>query len=79
MRRMKEMQMMQGLGADMFPDSYQVIVNGNHPIIAEKLMHATAEQQVDISKHLYRLALLNQNMLSGADLTDFVKNSLQMI
>jgi len=79
MRRMKEMQMMQGLGADMFPDSYQVIVNGNHPIIAEKLMHATAEQQVDISKHLYRLALLNQNMLSGADLTDFVKKSLQMI
>ena len=63
----------------MFPDSYQVIVNGNHPIIAEKLMHATAEQQVDISKHLYRLALLNQNMLSGADLTDFVKKSLQMI
>ncbi|MBK7435343.1 MAG: molecular chaperone HtpG [Saprospiraceae bacterium] len=79
MRRMKEMQMMQGLGADMFPDSYQVIVNGNHPIIAEKLMHATAEQQVDISKHLYRLALLNQNMLSGADLTDFVKKSLHMI
>ncbi len=79
MRRMKEMQMMQGMGADMFPDSYQVIINGNHPAIADKLLHGDAERQQEISTHLYRLALLNQNMLTGAELTDFVKKSLEKI
>jgi len=79
-RRMKEMQMMQGMGMDMFPDSYQVIVNSNHPLIAEKILHATDEAtQKEIATHLYRLALLNQNMLSGADLTDFVKKSLERV
>ena len=79
MRRMKEMQMMQGMGADLFPDSYQVIVNGNHSIIADKLVHAASDKQEGIAKHLYRIALLNQNMLSGAELTEFVKKSLEMV
>lgn len=79
MRRMKEMQMMQGMGSDMFPDSYQLIVNGNNPIIADKFIKADPEKQEQIARHLYRLALLNQNMLVGADLTDFVKKSLEMI
>ncbi len=79
MRRMKEMQMMQGMGGDMFPDSYQVIINGNHPTIVDKLLKADPDRQIEISTHLYRLALLNQNMLTGADLTDFVKKSLEKI
>ena len=79
-RRMKEMQMMQGMGADMFPDSYQVIINANHPLIAEKILNTEDEvKQKDIATHLYRLALLNQNMLTGADLTDFVKKSLERV
>lgn len=80
MRRMKEMQMMQGMGADMFPDSYQVIVNSNHPLISGKLLSTEDEtEQKEIATHLYRLGLLNQNMLSGPDLTDFVKKSLERV
>ncbi|MEP7321273.1 MAG: molecular chaperone HtpG [Saprospiraceae bacterium] len=79
MRRMKEMQMMQGMGSDLFPDSYQVIINGNHPVIANKLIHADTNRQEEIAKHLYRLALLNQNMLTGAELSDFVKKSQEMV
>ncbi len=79
-RRMKEMQMMQGMGADLFPESYQVIVNGNHPLVAEKLLHAPDEaRQKELATHLYRLALLNQNMLTGAELTDFVTKNLESL
>ncbi len=79
MRRMKEMQAMQGMG-DAFPDSYNVVVNSNHPLIAEKLLKAeNDEEKGKLAKHLYSLALLNQNMLKGANLTNFIKKSIDFI
>lgn len=78
MRRMEDMQRMQsgqmpGQGLGM----YQVVINGNHPLIVQKLNNMRSEdKKVDFTKYLYNLALLNQNMLSGKALTEFVKQSL---
>ncbi len=78
MRRMEDMQRLQsgqipGQGLGM----HQVVINGNHPLIAQKLNNMRSEEKrVDFTKYLYNLALLNQNMLSGKALTDFVKQSL---
>jgi len=79
MRRMKEMQAMQGGGFGAFPDSYNVVVNTNHPLVAEKMLNGKEPEQKDLAKYLYDLALLNQNMLKGADLTNFIKKSLDFV
>lgn len=80
MRRMKEMQMVQGGGFGDFPESYNVVVNANHPIVAEKIlnMEDTAEREKLVS-HLYDLARLNQGMLKGKELTAFINKSLSLI
>lgn len=78
-RRMKEMQMMQGMGSDLFPESYNVIINGNHPAVADKILKADDAKKAEIAKQLYRLALLQQGMLTGAELADFVKKSVETV
>ncbi len=78
MRRMKEMQSMQGMGFGDFPDSVNVVVNTNHPLVAQKLIgEKNSDQQNQLARYLYDLALLNQGMLKGAELTDFVNKSLE--
>ncbi len=80
MRRMKEMQMMQNMGAGDFPDNYNVIVNTNHPLIAEKLVRMKSEtKKDDFVQYLYNLARLNQNMLKGGELTAFVNKSIELL
>ena len=79
MRRMKEMQAMQGMAMANFPDTYNVVVNTNHPLVADKILNGKEEEQKDLAKYLYDLALLNQNMLKGADLTSFINKSLTFI
>jgi molecular chaperone HtpG len=80
MRRMKEMQSMQGLQMGNFPDMYQVVINTNHELIAGKLLKLEDEKQKeDLAKYLYQLALLNQGMLKGAELTAFFNRSLEMV
>lgn len=82
MRRFKEMQMMQGGGMDFggFPDDYKVVVNANHPILTDKMLNQADEtRQQEVADYLYKLALLNQNMLKGSDLTAFVEKSLGLI
>lgn len=76
MRRYKEMQMLQGSKNDLFPDSYNVVVNTNHPLVAGSLLSDT-EQKSELAQYLLDLALLNQGMLKGAELTNFVKSSLK--
>jgi molecular chaperone HtpG len=78
MRRMKEMQSMQGMGGmGDFPDSYNVVVNTNHPVIVQKLVPIEDEAgRTDLAKYLYELALLQQGMLKGEALTDFVGKTL---
>jgi molecular chaperone HtpG len=76
MRRMKEMQAMQGMDFGGFPDDYKVIVNANHPLVADKVLNAEGEGQNEVADYLYKLALLNQNMLKGKELTAFVAKSM---
>lgn len=79
MRRMKEMQMMHGMGADGFPDMYNVVVNTNHPLVATKLLQQAETDRAHTAKYLLDLALLQQGMLRGAALTKFVEESLGRI
>jgi molecular chaperone HtpG len=79
MRRMKEMQMMQGMDMDTFPDSHNIIVNTNHPIIAKSLIGFDTDKQKETVSYLHQLALLNQNMLKGEALDAFVKQALQRL
>ncbi|MBK7429137.1 MAG: molecular chaperone HtpG [Saprospiraceae bacterium] len=80
MRRMKEMQMIQGSGLGDFPESYNVVVNANHPLIAEKILNVTdTEEREKLVSHLYDLARLNQGMLKGKELTAFINKSLSLI
>ncbi len=78
MRRMVEMQALGGGGfGGGMGDMYNVVVNTNHPFIAEKLLGAAeGEEREALGKHLLDLALLNHGMLKGADLTAFVQKSL---
>jgi molecular chaperone HtpG len=81
MRRMKDMAKTGGgMGFyGSFPDSYKVAINGNHPVIDKILKAEDENEQLKIAKQAYDLAMLSQGMLSGKELTEFVKRSLEMI
>ena len=80
MRRMKEMQALQGMQFGDFPDAYNVVVNSNHPLIAQKLLkEEDGEKQAGLAQYLYNLARLNHNMLKGSELTAFVNKSLEFL
>lgn len=65
---------------DMFKDSHTVIINSNHPVIAQKLVTITEDSSRQaLATYLLELALLEQQMLKGAALTDFVKRSMEKI
>jgi molecular chaperone HtpG len=79
MRRMMEMQAMSGnQGFGNFPESYNVVVNTNSPLIAEKLLKMRKEEKkTEFVSYLFNLALLNQGMLKGAELSNFINKSLE--
>ena len=80
MRRMKEMQALQGMNMDSMPDMYNVVVNTNHPLIAEKVLSEQDEaQQKELASYLFNLARLNHNMLKGSELTAFINKSLEFL
>jgi len=80
MRRMKEMQALQGMDMNMFPDSHNVVINTNHPLVADKLLKMkSADKKESFANYLHDLALLNQNMLKGEQLTEFIDRSLEFL
>jgi molecular chaperone HtpG len=80
MRRMNEMRQFQAMDFGAMPDAMNLVVNTNHPLIADKLLKITGvEEQKDFAKYLYDLAQVQQGMLKGADLTAFVKRSLAFV
>lgn len=79
LRRMKEMQSLQGFGMDGFPDSYQLIVNGNHPMISQNLLNSDIDKQSELSKYLIQMAKLSQNLLKGEELDSFLKKTYTLI
>ena len=81
MRRMKDMARMGG-GMDFYgsmPDQYKVAINGNHKLINRILNAGNEEEQLQLAKQSFDLALLSQGMLTGADLTAFVNRSVELI
>jgi molecular chaperone HtpG len=80
MRRFKEMQALQGMGgmAD-FPDSFNVVVNSNNPVIVNKLVKTEGEAASEMTEYLLSLALLQQGMLKGEALTSFVRKTLDKV
>ncbi|MCL6260690.1 molecular chaperone HtpG [Aquiflexum sp. TKW24L] len=81
MRRMKDMAQMGG-GMSFYgslPDNYKVAINGNHPVIDKLLKTEDEEAQTKLAKQAFDLALLSQGMLTGKDLTAFVKRSVELI
>ncbi|MEQ9168066.1 MAG: molecular chaperone HtpG [Fulvivirga sp.] len=81
MRRMKDMSKMGGGAYAMMgnmPDQFEVTVNGNHPVIDKILKAKKAEKKEQLAKQAYDLAMLSQNMLTGADLTNFIKRSVSL-
>ncbi len=81
-RRMKDMAKTGGGGMYGFmgsmPDQYSVSINSNHPM-AQKILAAQDEsRQGELAKQAFDLALLSQGMLTGADLTQFIRRSVDL-
>jgi len=75
-RRMMEQQRMGGGGFyGAFPESYQLVVNGNHPVMGKLLKMKSARQQ-DTVKQLVDLAMLSHGLLKGEALTQFIERSV---
>lgn len=81
MRRMKDMAKTGGGYSFMgnMPDSYNVTINANHGIVQKILKAESDDQKVKLAKQAYDLALLSQNMLTGPDLTNFIKRSVELV
>jgi len=81
MRRMKEMAAMGG-GMGFYgnmPDNYKVVVNANHKLITRILQDEDEAVQSQLARQAFDLALLSQGLLTGADLTEFVNRSVNLI
>lgn len=75
-RRMSEMGGMGGM--QMFgqmPEKYSVAVNTNHAL-ANKVLKAEGEAQTELLTKSIDLAKLSQNLLTGKELTEFVKRQM---
>ncbi|MGF7217747.1 molecular chaperone HtpG [Spirosoma lacussanchae] len=81
LRRMKDMSALSGEQSfyGNMPLGYNVVVNANHPLIGKLLAQTDADAQKSLAKQVYDLALLSQNMLTGADLTAFVKRTVETL
>jgi len=79
-RRMKDMSATGG-GMSMMgnmPDQYNVAVNANHSIVSKILKLKDDKAQRNLAKQAFDLAKLSHNMLSGSDLTNFIKRSVAL-
>lgn len=75
-RRMSEMGGMGGM--QMFgqmPEKYSVAINTNHNLAA-KVLQADADEQKTLMSKAIDLAKLSQNLLTGKELSDFVKKQM---
>ena len=80
MRRMKEMQAMQGMNLGDMPESHNIVINTNHELIAEKMLNMKGKEKKErFANYLYNLARLNQNMLKGEELSQFIKTSIEFL
>ena len=82
MRRIKDMA---GVGGGMtafyaqMPDEVTLTVNGNHPIYQTLLKQTNKGVQEKQVRSLADLALLSQGLLKGAELTNFINRSVELM
>jgi molecular chaperone HtpG len=79
MRRMSDMSKTGGGGMGMFgamPNTYNITINANHPLISKLADLKSEDEQKALAKQISDLALLSQNLLTGADLTAFIKRTV---
>ena len=82
MRRYREMAQTSGGGMGFYgelPESYNLVVNINHPLIGRVLNESDAEKQKELVHQLTDLALLANGLLKGEALSRFLKRSVEMI
>jgi len=82
MRRMKDMANIGGGMAAFYaqmPDEVNLTVNGNHPVFQSLLKEADIEKKEKQIRNLADLALLSQGLLKGAELTNFINRSVQLM
>lgn len=81
MRRYKEMSETSGTMSfygDM-PETYNLVVNINHPLISQVLHDTDADHQHQLVRQLTDLALLSNGLLKGEALTNFIQRSVDII
>ena len=79
-RRMMEQQKLGGAGFfGAFPETYNMVVNGNHAKISEVLAAEKEEDKTSKIKQLTDLALLSQGMLKGEALSHFIDRSIELV
>jgi len=79
MRRMSEMSKTGGGGMGMFgsmPNTYNITINANHPLISKLAELKDESEQKALAKQISDVALLSQNLLTGSDLTAFIKRTV---
>ena len=78
---MQEQQRMGGGGMNMFgsfPEMYNIAVNANHETVGA-ILKKQKDNRTKVAKQLTDLAMLSQGMLKGAELTAFIKRSVELI
>ena len=81
MRRYREMSAMGG-GMNFYgsiPESYNIIVNMQNPLVAKIWNDRAVEGDNDLLRQVVDLALLSNGMLKGKDLSDFVARSEKLL
>lgn len=82
MRRWSDMQALNGGANKTFMpglDSYNMVLNSNHPLMGKVIEESNQEQKEQLVKQLIDLAMLSQNILEGEALNNFIKRSVSLI
>ena len=82
MRRMKEMQQSGGggmFGAGNMPEMFNLVINTNSDLISQIIKTKTKKKQERLISQSIDLAKLSHGLLSGVELTNFIKRSFDII
>jgi molecular chaperone HtpG len=77
LKRMRYMTGSREVGQQPLP--LHATINAHHPLARKLLRDEREEQQLKLARQVYNLALLSQDMLRGAALTDFMQSSIDTL
>jgi molecular chaperone HtpG len=67
----------------MFEEELTLVLNKNHPLVADLLGYFAEESRADdtalVAAHLHDLAMLSHKPLSPAQMTEFIKRSNKIL